>query len=497
MGLKENTENKAYNSKTGVYVPGGRNVVSDKYDTGGYLKFADKAQWVGALTGSWYHMGHEIGEKCGDMIAASTDYWWGSMCKAKGADATRRAMDAYLKQVEMLDPTQTELLRGITDGAAGALTDAEYGKKENPDYADPFYRVFAASIFDCWLWGDPDARQNAAAPSNDSAEGYINGDGCNSVAVKGSASADGKTLSSQVRHTQQAGLCYQASMVYCGAGCNAVWSVGNVPAFNGLLLVNSKGVSISHHFGGSTTQASLAHAQGPYYGSAYGIPWPNLLFYAAKTANTAEEALDILKHGNERYRRLSGRDTVLRDGTWNWMVCDSRTLSVIEVSPDRYAVRYAGEYTGENWTDPDYIVCANHFLCPFSYDEHDRLTDVPMTIFNNNSNSEARFWTLMWELKTFRGAIDVYTLQYIFSQTYLRDRKTGDHIYAMEDTSGRLLTAGQAFGCAQGKLIDNGFSRGTNAAKIAVLDGPSSSCHFCLGNPKDWQGDWDMFRFEE
>lgn len=491
-----NSNSNGSGHPSGIYVPGGRNVVSDRYDTGGYLKFSDKARWLGELSGTWYEIGLAIGGQCSDMIAASTDYWWESMCQSKGLEATISAMDAYIRQVDMLDPTQLELLHGITDGAADKLAGAKYGTADSPYFADAFYRVFAASIFDCWLWGDPDARRGSAAEANNSAEGYINGDGCNSVAVKGSATADGSTLSSQVRHTQQAGLCYQASLAYHGNDCYTVWTVGNVPAPNGLLLVNSCGVSISHHFGGSTTQASLAAAAAPCYGSAYGVPWPNLLFFAAKKAATAEEALDILKHGSARYRQISGRDTVLRDGTWNWMVCDENTLSVIEVSPDRYAVRYAGEYTGADWTDPDYIACANHFICPFSYDEHDTLTDIPMTVFNNNSNSEARFWTLMWELKTFRGSIDVYTLQYIFSQTYLRDRESGAYIYAMEDTDGKLLTAGQAFGCVQGKLIDNGFAKGTNGAKIAVLKKGFSSCYFCLGNPKDWQGEWDLFRFQ-
>lgn len=479
----------------GEYISGGRNVIASRYDTGGQLAFADKARWVGELSGSWYEMGLKIGTTCKDMILASTDYWWKNMCTQKGAKESIFAMEAYKRQVEMLDPTQIELLQGITDGVLPALETSAYNDAGHAGYAEPFDRVFAASIFDCWLWGNPDRYKKESALDTSAAEKYINGDGCNSVAVKGSVSADGKTISSQVRHTQQAGLCYQASMVYRGENCNTVWTVGNVPAMNGLLLVNSKGVSISHHFGGATTQASLTCESGPCYANAYGVPWPNLLFYAAKVSATAEQALDILKHGNQQYRSLSGRKTVLRDGTWNWMVCGCDTLAVIEASPDRYAVRYSGEYTGENWTNPDYIVCANHFLCPFSYDEHDQLTSVPMTIFNNNSNSEARFWTLMWELETFKGTVDVRTLQYIFSQTYLRSRETGDYIYAMKNAQGNWVTAGQAFGCAQGKLEGNGLCRGTNAAKIAVLDHGSSSCYFCLGNPRDWQGEWDQYRF--
>ncbi|MGN1001689.1 MAG: hypothetical protein ACI4PC_02880 [Oscillospiraceae bacterium] len=478
----------------GVYTPGGRNVRAENYDSAGYLSFKDEPVWVGILSGEWYDMGLAIGQETADMVAASSDYWWASMCAEKGLEATVYAMDRYIEQVDALDPTQIELLKGITDGAADALAAGEFGDESGENYAEPFYRVFAASIFDCWLWGEPDSYMSGDT-ANGSAEGYISGKGCNSVAVKGSATVDGSTMSSQVRHTQQAGLCYQASMVYAGGDGNAVWTVGNVPAANGLLLVNDKGVSISHHFGGATTEASLSAEGGPYYGSAYGVPWPNLLFYAIKEADTAQEALDILKYGNERYREFTGRTTVLRDGTWNWMVCDEETLSVIEVSPDRYAVRYAGEYTGEDWTDPDYIVCANHFLCPFSYDENDNLTDVPMTIFNCNSDSEDRFWNLMWEMRDYKGSIDVYTLQHIFSQTYLRDRETGEYLYAMDDGSGNLLPTGQVYASVQGTLQDSGLANGTNGAKIAVLNGGDTRCYFCLGNPMDWEGEWDQFQF--
>ncbi len=476
------------------YIPGGRNVRAPLYDNGGFLPFNSKAKWVGELSGSWHDMGVRIGESCREMIAASTDYWWIQMCEKKGLEKTRQAMKRYLEEVDALDPTQAELLQGIADGAAPALKSAQCGNPDSPHYAPAFDRVFAAGIFDVWLWGDPDAYRRDFKAA-DSAEVYINGSGCNSIAAKGSATRDGITISSQVRHTQQAGLCYQASAVYRMEGSHAVWTVGNTPALNGLLLLNDCGVSISHHYGGSTTEASLKAAGDEGYGSAYGVPWPNLLFYAAKTASTAEEALDILAHGNARYREKTGRKTVLRDGTWNWMVCDKDTLAVMEASPDRYAVRYAGEFTGEDWTDPDYIACANHFLCPYSYDRNDVRTEIPMTVFNSISNSQARFWTLMWELKTWKGKLDVPVFQYIFNQTYIRDEKTGDYIYTMPDGQGGYLPSGIAFGCAQGKLVDNGLTRGTNAAKIAVLDGKESSAYFCQGNPKDWMGDWDQYHF--
>ena len=483
--------------KIGVYTPGGRNVMSERYTSGGTLPYKDKAVWIGVLTPDWHGAGYEIGQKTGDMIQSCADYWWKIMCDMRGHKETIFAINQYVQQVALLDPTQIDLMQGITDGAKEYLADSTYHDEKNPYYAPDFTRVFAASIYDCWIWGDPDSYGDPNAVPNTMAEQFINlcGSGCNSVAVLGSSNIYGRTISTQMRHTTQAGLCYQASAVYKSkdGAFNDFWSVGNVPTPNGLLLVNNKGVSIGNHFGGSTTQFSLDRG---CYGGAYGIPWPNLLFYAIKNADTAEDAIDILIHGNEKYRQATDRKTILRDGAWSWMVCDKDSLTVLEVSPDRYAIRHPGEFTGD-WKQKDYIVSANHFICDYSFDENENRTDIPMSIFNIIQGSEERFWTLMWEMKDFAGKIDIHTLQYVFSQTYLRNKDTGDYIYTMVDEKGNFLTAGQALGCVQGTLDDNGLSKGTNAGKIAILDGGNSSCYFCLGNPMDWAGEWDNFTFTE
>ncbi len=65
----------------------------------------------------------------------------------------------------------------------------------------------------------------------------------------------------------------------------------------------------------------------------------------------------------------------------------------------------------------------------------------------------------------------------------------------MPDENGVILPSGIAFGCAQGKLIQHGLTCGTNAAKIAVLDGKKTAAYFCLGNPNDWMGNWDCYCF--
>jgi hypothetical protein len=160
-------------------------------------------------------------------------------------------------------------------------------------------------------------------------------------------------------------------------------------------------------------------------------------------------------------------------------------------------VRYAGEFAGEDWTSTDYIACANHFLCDHSYDENNERTDVPMTIFNVMEGSEERLWTLMWELHDYTesGNMDEYTVQHIVKSTYVRDKVTGEKIYCTQNESGKYVPYGFAKWFVQGSLVDEGRINGTNAAKISILDGDKSRALWTLGNPMDWEGAWDEFRF--
>ncbi len=491
--------------EAGLYLSGGRNVESVNYvNTEGYPPFLDKAVWLGTLHGTWFEMGKQLGESSADMISYTTDIWWGKMCATKGVEATIEAMKLYEAQIAALDENQVDLLKGITEGALHMLSKSKYSDPNNKYYGDSYYRVIAASIWDSWLWGNPVLRESGNGKDVDIkmildaiTGAGISPDGCNSLAVKGSVTKNGKTITSQLRHTAHEALCYQEGYVFDSPDGNKVWTVGSLPAPSGLMLINDKGVVVHHHFGGSTTRTSVEYQGGPYFSDAFGVPWPNALLYAAVHANTAEEAIEYLTVGSEKYREKTGRKTMLRDGAWNWLVADENTLAVVEVSSDRYAVRYAGEFTGENWYSTDYIACANHFLCNYSYDEDNIRTDVPMTIFNCMEGSEDRFWTLMWELcdYTESGNMDEYTVQHIVEGTYIRDKETGEKIYCTQDEKGNYVPFGFAKWCVQGSLVDEGRVNGTNAAKIAILNGDKSRAFWTLGNPMDWAGAWDEFIF--
>ena len=170
----------------GEYVSGGRNVNSENYiNTPGFPPFPDKAKWLGTVSGSWKNMGRTLGKESGEYIGSTVDIWWSKACEEKGYENTLKAMKLYNDQIAALDPNQIDFLKGMTEGASLWLDKSAYADKNNKFYADNYTRLLCASIWDVWLWGDPTFINEANSP------------GCNSLIVSGTATIDGKTISTQ------------------------------------------------------------------------------------------------------------------------------------------------------------------------------------------------------------------------------------------------------------------------------------------------------------
>ena len=267
----------------GRYIPGGRNVEAYRYTVSpGYPPFPDRTKWVGLISGSWSQMGITLGARAGDKVRVTSDIWWGKICDGKGKDNTLRAVKLYEAQIAALDSGQIDFLKGIAEGAAPWLNQSIYANSKHEYYSENYWRVLTASIWDCWFWGSPEFP----------AQG-----GCNSFATLGAATRSGKTIATQARHTPHDGLCYQQAYVIRPPDGNLVWTASPTPCICGNLLVNDKGVSIHHHLGGKANPKSLEYPGGPYRSYAFGVPWMNLIFYAAIHANTAREAIELLTVG--------------------------------------------------------------------------------------------------------------------------------------------------------------------------------------------------------
>ncbi len=499
--------------EVGSYNRGGRNVEALSYaHEPEFPPYRDRAAFLGELRGSWREMGRQFGEGTGESILYVSDIWWKELCENYGREETLKAFDLYLDQIAALEPGLIDFMRGIAEGGRASLDRSPYADPKHPYHATAEQRVIAVNLYDEWAMMHPMRFPDGASTYGGSkkAPRRLCLAGCSAFAAKGSATSSGEVISAHNRHSPFSPRCYEQAYVLVPEDGYPVWVLTNAPQVAANQVVNNRGVSLSLLAGGTTTSRSLDYRGEAYCAEGFGVPWFHLFLYAAAHASTAREAIDILTVGTEEYRARTGRRTLLRGGGWNFLVADKNTLAVVEATANRYAVRYSGDetsFTGPGWTDPDFIVATNHFICEFSYDEKSRRTDVPMTIFQEGfqrdpstgeitglNNSGVRFWTLMWDIREHYGRLDRYRAQQILAGAYARDKESGEKIEVVEYEPGMWSIYGQKKGCTVGILADWG---GTCDAKIALIDGPRVATWWTMGSPVDWQGAWDEYLFSQ
>jgi hypothetical protein len=497
--------------ESGEYFPGGRNIEAYKYEHDkNSPPFPDKAHFIGTLSGDWYQMGKQFGQRAGETTKYVSDTWWEAECQLWGKAETLIAFTLYENQIKALDPNLIDFMRGISDGASSWLDQSLYANPNHPLYCTNYQRVLAVNFWDEWTTQHPGIFPDGSSTFGGSEDAPLRAclSGCSAFAVRGNATMQNQIISTHNRHSDFNPRTYEQVYILKPLKGNTCWVLTNCPQTAANQVVNNKGVSISLLYGGGTTFRSLDYKGESYCAEGFGVPWFHLILFTGVHANSAKEAIDILTMGTKEYRKNTRRDTLLRSGGWIFLVADEDFLAVVETTANRYAVRYAGEilpFTGPEWCDSDYIVATNHFLCDFSYDEDNNLTDIPMTIFSDGyfydqssgtitgiDESGVRFWTLMWDIKHNYGNIDQYRAQQIMSGIYAYDKDTGAKIETAEDDEGDCQVYGNIRPCTQGWLSLTG---GTCDAKIAVLHGKDSVVYWTLGNPSDWQGAWDEYHF--
>ena len=425
------------------------------------------SRFLGQLAGSWYDIGYQIGIKSGDFVRWVSDVWWKEHIGKWGFDDTMKAMSLYEAQIAMLDTNLIKFMQGIADGAEPELAKSPYAKDSSH-----YHKVLNTNIFDEWSWRHPKSlpwRSSQASVA----------DGCSSfVTIGPGINKYNEMIATHNRHCPFDPKCYQ--IVYIGHpdDGNAFWVLTNGGEASGCQIVNNKGVSIILNAGGDQ------HAR--YNANAFGVPWFLLFLYVAAYANTADDAIEIITKGTPEYRTNSGRNTLLRGGTWNFLISDRTSCAVVETTCDRYAIRHPGD-VGEIG---NYLVMTNHNYCDYSYDENSERTDVPMTLFGNEETSPGsakRFWTLMCDIKNHYGQIDRELAMQFMRGHYQYDRE--GRLIESKDGETPLQFIGDV-SCPHFGGFPEQWLGGTADAKI-VIHGNDLRIFWTLGRPCEWQGAWD------
>jgi hypothetical protein len=465
-------------------------------------------------------MGVQYGQRCPKDIARNFDMLWnvdvlgGGLFERpwqkgkKGREERIRYslayMERYVKELSFLSPELLDFFQGMGEGAA-----SELDKCVDAGLSPHHIKIAALNFADTPFHPNWDFSCDRPAAGAETVHGRIEGHDCNSLWVRGRATKTGESYAAravQAGHLTPDGkegffnrqVAYVAmpkdptARVFWGQG-----TAGNLGGLGGGLL-NDKGVCCLTS-GCSYSEENWAKADET---TAPGIRDFVLAIYGVIFSQSAAEATEKATVGTERYRKLTGRKTVLRARGANIVFADTDEAFCVEQNARHYAVRKPGD-SGEK--GGDYIVTANHFKCETgSFDENNTYhSDRPMARFepeNKESTlaSYGRFWSGMWMLRKNYGKIDREMIMNDFMAAHYSYDKEGNRHDADPATGApseavrKLLSA--TF-CSHMEPFNEQYPLGVGGnAQTSVFNlntrevwwVPVWPCHY-----KQWNMDWD------
>jgi hypothetical protein len=415
--------------------------------------------WIGVLQGTWGEMGAQYGQRCGRDIARNFDlHWEGEVLggerpwqKGRGeSERARYALDYVRRSYEELShlrPEIIDLLAGMARGAA-----AELGACAHAAACTDFEKVAMLNyrstghLHPAW---DFAADRPAPAISN-TAGGSAppDGDGdCNGLWVRGEATRTGHTYAmraAQSKHIEPGGSGRERQVSYVAIpkdpSARVFWGNGRAGNLGGLGggLMNDRGVCCLT----STAQLIPDCRRHADETCAPGVKDFLLASAGVIFSETAGDAAELATVGTDRYRRQTGRKTVLRAKGCNIVFADAQDAYCVEQNARCYAIRRPGEL-GER--DGAFLVHANHFKSVGGcFDEGNVFhPDRAMAGFSPESREEGaasyhRFWSGMWLVRENYGRIDDGVMR--------EDIAASHRVY---DEDGRRAEPGRATGGEQ------------------------------------------------
>jgi len=379
---------------------------------------------IGVLQGTWREIGVQYGERCAEDIARNFDLAWGNAVLKtekgiwqQGKSKKERAAycAAYIErshqELALLSPELIELFDGMGRGAARQLDGCRYA--DAMPHALKIHLLNSSGLHFHPHWDFKKDR-----PGKTRKKGYrtrSDDHDCNGFWVKAQATRTGETFAvrgAQNRHIRPGGSGRERQISYVAVPkdkrARVFWGTGragNLGGGPGGGVMNDCGVCVLT----SGSQYKAANTR-PDESLAPGIKGFILGTYGVVFSKSAREAARKATVGTQRYRKLSGRKTVLRARGANIVFADAKDAFCVEQNARHYAVRRPGDM---NEKGGNYLVHANHFQFEKgSYDGDDVFNPkLPMTGFTSEENEDRqssyyRFWSGMWMLHNNYGKID-------------------------------------------------------------------------------------------
>ena len=474
------------------------------YVAPGYPAYDAHPRYLGVLSGSWYEIGQQYGERAGDLIQLTFEGWYQESLATQG---TNQNIVDYVNQEEAyyqtLIPEGLELMRGIADGAAPYLNQSIYAATMSN-----FQKILMINSY-FGLQGRPPAPTGLAVPAAGAGDEY----NCSGAVIFGKATKDGKLIhvSSEDQHffPQE----YLVTFIVDPSDPRAhTYTITDTAGEIGSeQAINEHGVVVSGYAGGGVDIASPT-AAAPFSGyRRAGLDWQVGDWYATAFAKDAREAVELLTVGRPEYRQASGKQIVIGKCSKgaNWVVSDKKEAFVVESIPAdlngvaRYAVRVPGDM-GE--TGASYIVSTNQVAASYSCDENNSCSAAhPMSQHGNAeqnpsyfglSGSGQRFYTLMTLIRDNFGTIDLDMVKQWRTTHFFYDKSGVRHdtlLYRDGNTYPTHLTPGAGVLCRHSTSSSQpGVDQMTGINIYVSISTPHDrTVYRTKGRPCEWIGPWD------
>ncbi len=437
---------------------------------------------LGVLTGSWYEMGVQYGERSGREIVDFFDYRFGAHVEKYGLKHLLEDVSRYEAQARMFFPEGLEFARGIGDGADKYLSKSKFhGDVSN------YLKIVFMNCDNCLFYGHPGpADVDHGLPPETTADVRDPSpvmDACSMIALLGAkgATADGTTMLVHNNDGDFIDETWRYTYTAAPTGGNVFWSSTTPGKFFDIMGTNNKGLAVALTVGGNKTWLPSQNI----YERAFGVTFQYILLKVLSSAGSVPEALELVTVATPEYRKATGRKTLLRTRHNNYIMLDKNEALVVEVSANRYAVRRPGDY-GE---DPGYIVATNHFVANHSYDANNEKTDFPMTFFGDDDYapmSATRYYTGFWQAKMNFGKLDADKIRKIWtSHTYIT--KKGELVEKITDGKEWLPAhlASRTI-CSHDGGYPETYIGSTTDTKIVTID--FNQIRYSAGRPCEYEG---------
>lgn len=465
------------------YSGGGCSAIGKYLHTDGWPDFPEYGIDLGILSGTWYEMGVQYGQRVGEPIQLYFDHRADGHVEAYGIEHVKQDIHRYEEQAKLFFPEAIEFMQGIADGAKEYLAKSKYA-----DDLTDYEKILLLNCDNCLMYGHPG--DDHYDPSLEDANFHA-ADACSALVALGGegATSDGKTVISQTNDGDFLNEMYRYTFIAMPSDpeANNFWGTTAPGKFFEIMGLNDKGLAVTVTAGAYGTWVPEENI----FERAFGVTWQFVLLRQMAYADNVDEAVELVTVGTKEYRDATGRKTLLRTRHNNYVIADPENAVVVEVTANRYATRRPGDY-GE---EAGFIVCTNHYVCDYSYDDQNRKTDYPMTTFGGSDfdpTSTSRYNELTWLAKTNYGKMnsemikDFLELHYFFTEDGQRvdmvwNEDAQDYVPAYEDA----YTV-----CRHGGYPEQ-YSGQTVDSKVATLQ--DKMMEFSVGRPCEWEGMWQSF----